>query len=539
MTSKVSGKKHKQKPKEVSYQKAYIISAAIIAAISLLIRYFAFDSPIMRDEAVYSLLGNKVMQGKIPFVDFFEMKPPLLYYCYGLGGLIFSWSSFGLRMLGLFLTIVNTGLLILIAKKFSSWSFSLLVGSVGLFLAQNIFNFYTETNSELFIVTFLLSGIYFLFRKTSKWNFLYLFLAGFFIAGTALIKQTYALLGIGAVLLIVIEHYRKDGFYQGDGIIKNVGSLALGAVSIITLCLIPILLTGSLEDAIYWTFTYPSTYSSKISWGEGREYLRIFGGWVFKYQLFTNSLLLLSGIATLILYKAKFYWFILIPFFLALALIFPGLRFYGHYWIPVYAIMPLFLIGLKTVLEKYKIKQTSIIISLSCLLMVAGDIGRNGDKYFERDYAKNTALARSNNLQSIMFQMLNELKKEIQPHHTFGVFGIDANAYFFMEKKPVFDQIYPVMIAMDNEKNRVYQGEAIEEYKNANVDYAFYALTGESWKSSNVSNDFLYNQTFYYLRNNYEPLVVFNYDEKKFYNVKAGDSFDWFKPNQVMTLKRK
>ena len=51
-------------------------------------------------------LGKMAIMGKAPYIDY-EMKPPLLYYLYGLGGKIFGFGDHGMRILALLLVALS------------------------------------------------------------------------------------------------------------------------------------------------------------------------------------------------------------------------------------------------------------------------------------------------------------------------------------------------------------------------------------------------------------------------------------------------
>lgn len=57
--------------------------AFLIVLCFLLIRIGFREIPIERDEGSYAYMGQLVMKGEVPYRDFYEMKPPALYYTYG------------------------------------------------------------------------------------------------------------------------------------------------------------------------------------------------------------------------------------------------------------------------------------------------------------------------------------------------------------------------------------------------------------------------------------------------------------------------
>ena len=58
----------------------YLTMGVII--LFLFIRIGFRDIPIERDEGSYAYMGQLLLKGEIPYKDFYEMKPPALYYSY-------------------------------------------------------------------------------------------------------------------------------------------------------------------------------------------------------------------------------------------------------------------------------------------------------------------------------------------------------------------------------------------------------------------------------------------------------------------------
>jgi hypothetical protein len=63
-----------------------------ILILFLLTKYNYLNVPLDRDEGTYLYLGQCFMEGYIPYVDFYEIKPPGVFLVYGVFEKIFGGS---------------------------------------------------------------------------------------------------------------------------------------------------------------------------------------------------------------------------------------------------------------------------------------------------------------------------------------------------------------------------------------------------------------------------------------------------------------
>lgn len=76
-----------------------------------------FLAPRFSDSAVYEYLGQRVMDGAIPYVDFFYSSPPLLLYVFGLVGFVSGWHWWSWSWIPIVLSVIDAGLLFWLAKR--------------------------------------------------------------------------------------------------------------------------------------------------------------------------------------------------------------------------------------------------------------------------------------------------------------------------------------------------------------------------------------------------------------------------------------
>ena len=73
--------------------------------------------PYGRDQGIFGYAGHAVLGGGVPFRDFWDPKPPALYYVYALAELLFGYSMASIRILDLLWQAATAVLLYRIAGR--------------------------------------------------------------------------------------------------------------------------------------------------------------------------------------------------------------------------------------------------------------------------------------------------------------------------------------------------------------------------------------------------------------------------------------
>jgi hypothetical protein len=175
-----------------------------IANISLFILILAFlvikitqISYRFSDESIYFYMGKIVMEGAIPYKDFYFASPPLQIYLLGTIGLFIGKNYILLKLLPIATTVITSLLLYLVIKKINNDSWKAVV-AVALFLFSSLTLITTDYETGVHLTTmFVIAMIYFIYDGKH-------FLAGF-MASLALLTRLYSpfpVFGAFAYLLI-------------------------------------------------------------------------------------------------------------------------------------------------------------------------------------------------------------------------------------------------------------------------------------------------------------------------------------------------
>ena len=86
----------------------WLFHGLLIGAALLLTRYHFLDVPLERDESAYAYMGKLALEGGAPYRDFYEMKPPLIFYAYAVLVKVFGFSFVGLRWAAMVLGLATS-----------------------------------------------------------------------------------------------------------------------------------------------------------------------------------------------------------------------------------------------------------------------------------------------------------------------------------------------------------------------------------------------------------------------------------------------
>lgn len=177
------------------------------------------------DEATYAYEGQRVLEGKVPYVDFIENKPIGIYLIYALGIGLTPHSIIGIRVLS-YLAMAATIIILLlwIYHKTSSHAILLFAGliSVSLFLQPQI-----EAEAmltEQFSLPFIAFSIFWLDVKVGQKKSLKNLLIGGVAGGVSLLFTFFGLAPIlGTIVIFGLKKWREYFTYLAVVMIIGLG----------------------------------------------------------------------------------------------------------------------------------------------------------------------------------------------------------------------------------------------------------------------------------------------------------------------------
>ena len=245
----------------INVSKRRYLFVAIITCIVMLI-CSAYDSPLFplynsSDSAIFMLIGKGITEGKLPYVDLFDHKGPVLFWIEAFGWRIAGRT--GVWLLETIGAIASVFLLIRICDQLrSNWVFPVL-GTAVVYLSYFGRGNLCENYSLPFILFCVFLTVRYFQSNCIKHPWQYAFAYGVCFAVLAFIRVNNAMVICGFVLCIII---RLAITREYKNLVENVLAGLLGVLIVsLPICLY-YYIKGALQDMLFCTFTYNFMYAS-------------------------------------------------------------------------------------------------------------------------------------------------------------------------------------------------------------------------------------------------------------------------------------
>lgn len=326
--------------KLINFQHIFL-PIVLLFIFSFLTQFYSIDQEVIDwDESDFILMGQSFYKGNLPYIELWDLKPPMHFLLIGFTFKTFGSSFLVARLLGDFLVFVTSVLVFHIARQSLERLESFLAGS--LYISFVSFEFSQPTMTEYTSTFFILLGIFFIYKDSNTGYFL----GGIFVSLSILTRTNSAFVFVFFILFL----------YRRFGIKKKLGNFIFG--SIIPLFVLVVIYTsqGALKVFLYSVFLIP--LRNTLMRDNFFEFLKnsfqgifldsffslplwmlIFSFLVF-FIFFRNSRLFLENLATLNTNENQ----ILFITFFALAIsILAGGRFFYHYLIQLFPFLAIFI----------------------------------------------------------------------------------------------------------------------------------------------------------------------------------------------------
>ncbi len=415
---------------------------AFISLFVFFIRIKFLHIPFERDEGVYSYMGQLILDGKTPYIDFYELKPPGLYYLYAAFIYVFGNTIEDLHFGFIFVNIGTIIFICLAGKALLGKTAGIIAAAAYalLSLAPHISGFTVQ--SEHLIAFFVSGGIFLFLHGIEKNKASYFFGSGLMLGMSALVKQN-GLFFIAFAGVMIVCHYVLTRPADRKALFRNTGLYAAGVATMLLLCFAVMLLHGAWDQFIFWTYDYARSYSSAIPLADGLKlFFSTLGRVMDNYTLFwllalVGLLLAVFADTGLGIFKKIFFSLFTLLSFVAIA---PGLRFYGHYWIflmPCIALLAgLFFYTARALLRKNFSAQVSGGIAAGIfLLAVISNIARKQDYYFSPNPKKILREVYGMNPFPEAKVVGDYIKQRTTAQDKIAVLGSEAEVYFYADRR--------------------------------------------------------------------------------------------------------
>lgn len=90
----------------------------LLSLIGLILRFpYFFPAVIDWDESTFILMGQNILDGNLPYTEFWDLKPPLTFYSFAFFIFVFGKSILAIRLGGFVFLIATSYILYLIGKQ--------------------------------------------------------------------------------------------------------------------------------------------------------------------------------------------------------------------------------------------------------------------------------------------------------------------------------------------------------------------------------------------------------------------------------------
>lgn len=174
----------------------------VILSFVVFVRYRFSDMAMERDEGEYAYAAAQILRGSFPYLDFYNMKLPGVYYCYATIFFFFGKSIQVIRFCVLGINIFNCFLIKKINQHWFDERSGWLAAGVYLLAAVGTRTQGLVSNSEHFVLFFFLLTLFSLTRKSY-------FMAGLLAALCIMMKQQGVILLGFAFVYFCLESYKN------------------------------------------------------------------------------------------------------------------------------------------------------------------------------------------------------------------------------------------------------------------------------------------------------------------------------------------
>jgi 4-amino-4-deoxy-L-arabinose transferase-like glycosyltransferase len=233
---------------------------------------FFFRDVINWDESTYILMGQSLLDGHLPYTDFWELKPPLLFLFYALFISIFGKSIISIRIAGALCVALVSFLTYLVGKTL--WNHQVgIVGATLFIVMSSLLPTGQATMTEHIALVPLVSAFTLLVMQKPTARIL--FFAGILMAIASMVRLNLAYVAVIVGFFAVLEKPLRPRYY----ILQRGLAYAAGSCLVIALTYLPYLVAG--QPQIWWlsVILAPLSYAnSQLSISEAfRQHTRYIG----------------------------------------------------------------------------------------------------------------------------------------------------------------------------------------------------------------------------------------------------------------------
>ena len=504
--------------------------------------------PFERDEGIYAYNGIKVLEGKVPYVDFYEQKFPGIFYFFALMVAIFGQTVEGLHMGWTVLNLISIFLIYLAAKKLFSPLAGIFAAITYAFisLSPNLSGFTIQ--SEHAVAMFISLGIYFYAHAQTRGAWYFYLLMGLSFGISFMVKTSGMFLVLFGGLMTIADHLlKKDRNWKM--LFKNTAIYSAGVFAVIGFFFLIVTVQGGFDQMIYWSIEVPKKYVGKIPFEDGKKY--------FKYTL--DALLLThkflwvhAALAGILLFFKNIplrlrIMAVLLAFFSFMTIV-PGYYFYGHYWIqlvPGLSILSAMTFwGITgTLKDRMGLKWPALSYAylVVFILFTVTHMSKMRSYYFHPNYEVIMRQVYGSNPFPEAMEIGKFINQNTKPEDNIAIIGSEPQIYLYTGKKCPSRHAYFAALVNDAPEHKAWQREFVKDVEAANPKYFVFFKHGISLFVQPNTDNYIFEWVNKYATSNYHLKGVIDMVDNQKSNYIWNEAVNTFQPkgqNQIFIFER-
>ena len=472
------------------------------------IRMRLLDIPLERDEGEYAYMAQLLLKGFAPFSNAYNMKYPGVSFFLAPFIALLGNSTTSIHIALLCANLVSVGFIYLITKRLMGQIEGIIAASLFGLLSLSQYYLGFAAHATHFVLLFALPGFFYLIKGQESKSTKILFLSGFLLGISFLMKQSavfFVIFGFGSAIW---------SFYTKKTNVANLISFSVGSGLPFVIMVAIIVMSGNFSTFWFWTYTYLSEYGSKVSSTKGLEYLK--NEMSAQFSQFPFLLILsLAGLLFLLFSKISRDLKILIIGFVAASIltVVPGFYFRSHYFITLIPALSLMVACLYhvSIIFKEKSKWMTYIF----FILIAGSIAQL--LFNQRDYLfVESPKDISRKIYGInpfieSIPLARYIKKNTSENDKIAVLGSEPQIYYYTNRLSATGYIYTYNLMEPHPYALKMQEEMIAEIEKNKPKMIVYVTVPTSWMLKDNSQKKILTWLQNYLYMNYVQTGIIEY----------------------------
>jgi hypothetical protein len=489
----------------------YAAIASVFILIVIMARMNLLSIPFERDEGSYSYIGQRLLEGEVPYKDFYEMKPPGLFYGYAAVVAIFGHTIEAMHLGFMCITLLSTLMVFLIGRSLfdiksgaaAAAAFSLLS------ISKQIVGFTAQ--SEHILVLFAVTGFWLVLQGIQKEKWWWYLLGGIALGFAFSVKQSAVFIVVATGLFMVFNFVKP---FNIKAILVNGILMVLGFSLSLGLLFSLVAMKGSWNEMMYWVLQVPAKYVNALDSKMGMERMRSqVSVTIQEYKIYWFMGLVAVGLvwlSSLEFYKKAGLTLLFPISFLAVC---PGMYFYNHYFIMLMPSVAILVGGFVYILGdvmEHKM-NTSFGGGLAFSIFVLGSffiVGKQSDYYFSPNQFQILRENYGDNPFVESKPIADKINSLSQAGDECLVLGSEPQINFYSQLKSPTRHFFQGMLSVVRDSTKEWNQELKKEVEASKPKFIVFVNHPFSWVFPRDSDQEIFKWGYSYAFQNYDLIGV-------------------------------